>query len=232
MIVDDEPNAAALLESYVDMVSFLELRQTCYDAMEAFAAIQRDPIDIIFLDIQMQGLTGMEMAALLPPTCAIIFTTAYSEFAAESYEKNATDYLLKPILFKRFMEAVIKAKQKHSPTSTSNEPAFSKTGSDFVFLKSGKQLLKVQYASILYFEGDKEYVRVVSTQGQSIIYKRMKELEQQLPVRFARIHNSYIVNVDHIIKVEDNHVSIADKRISISDKYKDDFNSRLDKITL
>jgi two-component system, LytTR family, response regulator len=230
LIVDDEPNAAALLTSYAAMISTLKVERCCYDAMEALEYLQNHSVDVIFLDIQMQGLTGMELASLLPPQSAIIFTTAYSQFAVESYEKNATDYLLKPISFKRFIEALARARKKI--TGASLPPIASPEEQQFVFVKSGKQLLKIDYASVLYIEGEKEYVRIVTTKTQPLLYRRMKDMADHLPSFFARVHNSYIVNINHIVKIEDNHVWIGDKRMAISEKYKDEFLDRINKLLL
>lgn len=222
LIVDDEPNAVNLLKEYIGQVSFLELAHTCYDALEAIAYLRTHSVDLLFLDINMPGLSGMELTALLPPQQKIIFTTAYAEYALESYEKNAVDYLLKPIPFQRFLQAVLKL-QGHTPEMEVAGVELATETEDYFFTKSGKQIVRVEYRNILYVEACKEYVLVFTTLGKLVLYKRMKELEQMLPTAFQRIHHSYIVNCAAIEKIEDNHVCIAKAKLPISDKYRPAF---------
>lgn len=223
LIIDDEPNAVALLSSYVEKVSYLNLSHASYDALDALAYLRENPIDLIFLDIEMQGINGMELAGMVHHDIMIIFTTAYSKYAVESYEKNAVDYLLKPITFRRFMQSVTKASEKMKyPEEGPPESAIS-IHADSVFFKSGRTLINVLYHSILFFEGKKEYVQVVTETEKLLVYKRMKELEQELPSTFLRIHHSYIINMKHIKKVEDNHVWIYNRQLPISEKYRGDF---------
>jgi DNA-binding LytR/AlgR family response regulator len=218
LIVDDEPSAVNLLKEYIGQVSFLELTHACYDALEALAYLRTYSVDLLFLDINMPGLSGMELTALLPPQQKIIFTTAYAEYALESYEKNAVDYLLKPIPFRRFLQAVLKLQTNVSEPDITEELAMATD--EYFFTKSGKQIVRVEYKNILYVEAWKEYVLLFTTAGKLVLYKRMKELEELLPVAFQRIHHSYIVNSAVIEKIEDNHVCIAEARLPISDKYR------------
>ncbi|MBL0744605.1 LytR/AlgR family response regulator transcription factor [Chryseolinea lacunae] len=220
MIIDDEPNAVALLASYVEQISFLELRKSGYDGVEALKYLQEEHVDILFVDIEMPGITGMDLAGLVPGDTAIIFTTAYSQYAAESYEKNAVDYLLKPITFTRFLQAVMKAANKGAPKQLAPT---SPAGKEAVFVKSGKQWIRLAYDAILFFEGEKEYVKVVTKKESILLYKRMKDLGSELPAFFQRVHHSYIINTHHIQKIEDNHAWIDDRRIPISDSYRESF---------
>jgi two-component system LytT family response regulator len=212
LIVDDEPNAVQLLEDHIRKVPRLVLKQKCYDAFEALRFLQADQADLLFLDIQMPGLSGMELASFLQKEQRIIFTTAYANYALEGYEYNAVDYLLKPITFKRFAQAVNKAVLTF-PNVQASMPVEE---NDYIFIKSGKEIIKLAYKSILYIEALKEYVNIVLPEGKILAYKRMKDLEEQLPANFLRIHNSYIVNIDHLEKIVDNHVLIGKERLPVS----------------
>src|SRR5215831_8701784 len=220
LIVDDEPNALKLLEDHIRKVPHLQLMHKCFDAFEALEFIRANQVDLIFLDINMPQLSGMELAAMLPKGQKIIFTTAYSEFALEGYEYNAVDYLLKPISFKRFMQAI----SKLSTLDRAEEPTPSKSSDDegkYMFVKSGKQIIKVEYAAILYLEALKEYVCIYTTEEKLLVYKRMKDLEETLPSSFIRIHNSYIININHLQKIDANQAIIGKEKIPVSSSYRD-----------
>lgn len=225
LVVDDEPNAVALLTSYIGKVPYLELSHSCFDAVDALMYLREHPVDLIFLDIQMQEMNGIELARLVNNNFKIIFTTAYSKYAVESYELNAVDYLLKPITFKRFMQAVVRVSDKGIADKGASE--FPILQEDSTFFKTGRSMVKLAYASIIFFEANREYVDIVTDNEKILIYKRMKELEKELPAAFRRIHHSYIVNIRHIKKIEDNHVWIGSRKLPISEKYRGDFLSRL-----
>ena len=215
MIVDDEPYAVNLLEEYITQLPYLRLEHKCYNAIEALDFLKNNQVDLIFLDINMPQLSGMQLSSLFPADQLFIFTTAYSEYAVESYEKNAVDYLLKPITFDRFLMAVNKVLKLQQPADKKAEPV--------LFLKTGKTIVQLQYDDIWFIEGLKDYVVFHTSAGKHIAYKRMKELEENLPVQFCRVHNSYIINRKHIQKIEDNQVCIMDNRIPVSDKYRESF---------
>ena len=226
LIVDDEPNAVQLLEDHLRKVPFLQLKQKCYDAFEVLEFLKSDTVQLIFMDINMPQLSGMELAAMLPKEQPIIFTTAYSAHALEGYEYNAVDYLLKPITFKRFMQAVSKAQlliaaSKQETPGAKPKEAPAKAG--YIFVKSGKQISKVEYDKVLYLESLREYVNIVTVDSKMMIYKRMKELEEQLPDNFVRIHNSYMVNIDHIEHIADNQVEVGKTKLPVSASYRDAF---------
>lgn len=227
LIVDDEPNAVQLLEDHVRKVPFLQLKATCYDAFEVLEFLKKDSVQLIFLDINMPQLSGMDLAAMLPAGQHIIFSTAYAGYALEGYEYNAVDYLLKPVTFKRFMQAVTKARTLLEPKAGQAPPASPAqeipAGQRYIFVKSGKQLIKVEYDKVRYLEALKEYVNIVMEDDKLLIYKRMKELEEQLPANFIRIHNSYIVNIDHIRHIADNQVVIGNAKLAVSASYKETF---------
>jgi DNA-binding LytR/AlgR family response regulator len=222
IIVDDEPNAVNLLEILVQQNTKWHLMAKCYDALEAMAFLKDNQPDFIFLDINMPQLTGMELAGLLTKDTKIVFTTAYSEYAAESYTFQTIDYLLKPITLKRFLAAMQKIESYFSSHDSFDKP-LNPAGAGYFFVKSGKELRKILLEDIQYFEGEKEYVRLVTTKGQLLIYRRLKDIDDQLASPFVRVHNSYIVNTKQLHKIQDNHIYIADKQIPISEKFKDRF---------
>lgn len=218
LIVDDEPLAVALMENHIRQVPFLALAGKCFNAMEAIAFLEKNEVDLIFLDIEMPYLTGMQLKSFLPEKQKVIFTTAYSEFAIESYEKNAFDYLLKPITFERFLKSV-KRLQNIEPV----KPSIPNPAEAHIFVKSGREIIKLEYDDILYIEGLKDYVSLVTDTERVITYKLMRELEETLPTNFARVHLSYIINCNKIKKISDNQVIIQERSIPISEKYRDSF---------
>jgi two-component system LytT family response regulator len=220
LVVDDEPYAVNLLEEYINQVSYLTLQHKCYNAIEALDYLKYHKVDLVFLDINMPHLSGMQLTTLLPHDQLFIFTTAHSEYALESYEKNAVDYLLKPVTLERFLKATNKALKAKQAIHTGG---VEKTADEKLFLKTGKTFVQLKYDDVLFIEGLKDYAVIHTKQGKHTVYKRMKELEETLPAQFSRVHNSYIVNREHIIKIEDNHIYIADSRIPASEKYRDQF---------
>lgn len=224
LIVDDEPNAVQLLEDHVRKVPFLQLKAKCYDAFEVLEFLKSDSVQLIFMDINMPQLSGMDLAAMLPRDQHIIFSTAYANYALEGYEYNAVDYLLKPVTFKRFMQAVNKAQSLFTQPPRQETVVKEAAGNaGYIFVKSGKQLIKVEYDKVLYLEALKEYVNIVTADSKMMIYKRMKELEEQLPANFVRIHNSYFVNIDHIQHIADNQVVIGKAKLPVSASYREAF---------
>jgi two-component system, LytTR family, response regulator len=222
IIVDDEPNAVNLLEILIHQNTKWQLLGKCYDALEAIIFLKGNKPDFIFLDINMPQLTGMELAGLLSKDMKIVFTTAYSEYAAESYTFQTIDYLLKPITLKRFLSAMQKI-ESYFDDHDINEKAITSADNAYFFVKSGKTIRKILLGDIQYFEGEKEYVRLVTTSEQILIYRRLKDIEEQLSAPFVRVHNSYIVNTKQLNKIQDNHIFIADKQIPISEKFRDGF---------
>jgi two-component system LytT family response regulator len=219
IIIEDEPNAVNLLEMLIHQTTQWKLLAKCYDGLEAIDFLKGTPVDFIFLDINMPHLSGMELAVLLPAETKIVFTTAYSEFAAESYSFHTIDYLLKPITLKRFLSSKQKIETQLRKQEVIEAP-ISMTGEEYFFVKSGKVLTKIRMEDILYFESEKEYVRLVTTTEQLLIYRRLKDIEEQLPLPFVRVHNSYIVNIKQLGKIQDNHIYIGGKQISVSEKFK------------
>ncbi|QEC77663.1 LytR/AlgR family response regulator transcription factor [Mucilaginibacter ginsenosidivorax] len=228
IIIDDEPDAVDLLELLIKQSTQWKLKAKCYNALEALAFLKTNQVDFIFLDINMPQLSGMELATLLPTRTRIVFTTAYSAYAAESYMFNTIDYLLKPITLKRFLSSVQKIEAYFAKYQPEQQPD-AVQAQDLFFVKSGKTLRKIVLRDILYFEGEKDYVRLVTAREQLLVYRRLKDIEEQLNPPFIRVHNSYIINYEQLSKIEDNHIYIADKRIPVSEKFRDAFMDLINK---
>lgn len=228
IIIDDEPDAVDLLELLIRQSTTWTLKAKCYNALEALEFLKNNRVDFVFLDINMPQLTGMELATLLPAWTKIVFTTAYSEYAFESYAFQTIDYLLKPITLKRFLAAGQKIEKfflKQEPVQMQNTDPVQ----EYFFVKSGKTIRKIVLKDILYFEGEKDYVGLVTSNEKLLIYRRLKDIEEQLKLPFLRVHKSYIVNYEQLDKIEDNHIYIADKRIPVSENFRNGFMDIINK---
>jgi len=227
LVVDDEFHARKLLSEYVSKIPFLELAGTASNVFEAMAVLQKEKIDIMLSDIQMPEITGIEFARSLKNPPAVIFTTAYSEYAVESYELDVVDYLLKPIAFPRFLQAINKViERKGSPSDKQPDTQAillpENQEEDSIIIKSGYKLYKINYSDLLYIEGQREYVTFHTTKQNITTLYSLKELEEKLPSsQFIRIHKSYIVSVKHIDLVDKNILHIAGKKLPIGGSYKD-----------
>jgi DNA-binding LytR/AlgR family response regulator len=237
IIVDDEPLALDVLETYIDKMSDIELVAKCENAFEANETLKNDSIDLMFLDIQMPQLTGIEFLKSLSNPPVVIFTTAYPDYAIEGFELDAVDYLLKPISLERFMKAVNKASEIIMARKSENGNQDNNDHKEFFFVKADKKLIKCNYDDILYIEGLKDYVIIRQESSRIITLQTMKSLEAKLPSgTFMRIHRSYIVNLDKIEAIVGNMVEIFEKgqgkHIPIGKNYRDELltivnNSRL-----
>lgn len=230
LIIDDEPLALDVLETHIAKIPELNLVGRCANALEANEMLRKHHIDLIFLDIQMPQMSGMDLIKALQNPPLVIFTTAYSNYAVEGYELNAIDYLLKPISLDRFMKAVNKALEQFElrhREDASAEAAHGMEGSDFFFVKADKKLVKIKYDEILYIEGLKDYVIIRLEVGRVVTLQTMKSLEDKLPLtKFKRIHRSYIVSIDKIHAVDGTSVDVyekgAIKQLPIGKNYKDE----------
>lgn len=214
IIVDDEPLAQDVLETYIENIPEFNLIKKCSNAFEANEALQNESIDLMFLDIQMPQLTGTDFLKSLSKPPIVIFTTAYPNYAVEGFELNALDYLLKPISMDRFLKAANKAIQQYNLAKNegSSDGAQPKDGEDFFFVKADKKLIKVNYDDILYIEGLKDYVIIRMENDRVITLQTMKSLESKMPApQFKRIHRSYIVNTNRIKAIVGNMVEIIEK---------------------
>lgn len=233
IIVDDEPLAQRVLEKYISSLSSLELLKKCNNALEAVSFLHQNKVDLIFLDIKMPELTGIEFLKTLTHPPDVILTTAYSEYALEGYEYSVTDYLLKPFSFERFLKAVNKVMVKKEEishiTSTSNDEIVN----DFIFLKEDKINHKISFSNIKYIEGCGNYIKVFTVDKSIITAETMTAIEKKLPSdRFLRTHKSYIVSIVKIEQIEGNMVKIGDKRIPISKMYRMRVNEVLSQYNL
>ena len=228
IIVDDEPLALDVLETYIEKVPDLVLVKRCNNAFEANEAINNHRIDLIFLDIQMPQLTGIDFLKTLSHPPMVIFTTAYSNYALQSYELDAVDYLLKPISFERFMKAVNRAIEEQKLTAQAHQPHTEDVDEkDYIFIKADKKLVRVRFADIIYIEGLKDYVIIRLDQSRVITLQTMKSLEDKLPTPlFKRIHRSYIVNINKIEAIVGNMVEVTEKgqtkHLPIGKNYRDE----------
>ena len=229
-IVDDEPLAVELLASYVTKIPFLELCGKYSNATDALHGIGETPVDLIFLDIQMPELNGLELSKMIPESTRIVFTTAFNQYAVDGFRANALDYLLKPISYAEFMEACNKAlqwfqlvqqsEQQQAPAQLAEEEPRS------IFVKSEYKLLQINLDDIRYIEGLKDYVKIYTEQSPHPILSlmNMKAIEQMLPSsRFIRVHRSFIVQKSKIREIERNRIVFGDVYIPIGDSYKQAF---------
>lgn len=217
LVVDDEFLATKLLESYISKLPQLELVAICNHPIEALGLISSQEVDLLFLDIEMPDMSGMDMLKTLHHPPGVIFITAHSEFALESYELNTIDYLLKPVSFERFVKAVNKAHEihqlKHGKTA-------SQDAKDYLLVKADHKLIKIKYDEIRYIEGLKEYVSIYTTEKRYVTLESMKNLEQILPSeKFLRIHKSYIVALDAVKARDGNCLEIDGKQVPIGRSY-------------
>lgn len=225
LIIEDEPPAMQLLEDYIRKLPMLELKGKFYDGLEALEYLKKNTVDVIFLDINLPALTGLEMAALIPKEQKIIFTTAYAEYALDSFSFHVVDYLLKPVSFKRFLLAIQKLQTYISSPAVKEVPAQKQD--QLLFLKTGRTVIKIQFSEIVYIEAHKEYLCIHTTQQKHLVYKRMKEMAASLPDSFVRIHNSYIVNLQHVKKMSQQMVEIGGRELPVSAGYKDVFQQHI-----
>ncbi|WP_339812182.1 LytTR family DNA-binding domain-containing protein [uncultured Imperialibacter sp.] len=228
LIVDDEPLALNLIESYVEKTPFLELAGKCSSAYEALEKIAAEKIDLLFLDIQMPGLTGMELSRSLKNGPKVVFTTAFEEYALEGFKVDAIDYLLKPFNYEEFLKSANKAREWISVTSGGS----SETDPNALFVKSEYKLVKIDLQKVLYIEGLKDYAKIfLQDQTRPVMtLMSLKSLEEQLPSQqFMRIHRSFIVRLDRIDLIERNKVVIGQVGITIADAYKETFQAYLNK---
>lgn len=229
-IIDDEPLAAGLLKSYALKTPFLNLTGTYGSAIEAMRHLRDEPVQLLFLDIQMPELSGIEFAKILPPDTRIVFTTAFQQYAIEGYKVSALDYLMKPVSYDDFLRAANKALDWFS--TVQRQQTYAKDR--FMYVKSDYKLVRVALDDILYIEGLKDYVRIYLADGQRIMsLMSMKKLEDYLPrPEFLRTHRSYIVHMTHITQVDRLRIVFGTEYIPISDSYKADVQQYFDLHTL
>lgn len=229
LIVDDEPLAREVLRKYIASLSFLELVAECKDAVEAIASLHRGGVDLMFLDIRMRGLDGLELLDALPHPPLVVITTAYSKYALKGYEYAVVDYLLKPISFERFLKAVNTAADRLQYASP--ELPQHGSGEDFLFFKADGENRKVPFSEIVLVEAYGNYVIVHTEKTEILVPGTMKTLEKRLPERlFVRVHKSFIVSIPRIERIAEDGIDIGKRRIPIGKHYKRSVEKAIEKL--
>jgi two-component system, LytTR family, response regulator len=232
--IDDEPLALDIIRDYCSRVPFLNLEKTFENAIDSITYLRDHPIDLLFLDIQMEELSGIQLLKALNRKPYVIFTTAYASYALQGFELDVMDYLLKPISFERFVKGVnkvyekVQAEQRVNPVS--DQPVMMSNGDPFFFVKTETRIEKILYADVLYIEGMGDYWRIITTTKKIMSLLNYKKLEEILPPnQFVRVHKSFIVALDKIDSVERNRIKIGDRLIPISETYRKIFFDRIEK---
>ena len=230
LLLDNEPLAIELLEDYIGKIPFLRMTAKCTNAVEALDILNLNDIQLLFLDIQMPDINGIQLIKSLSPTHRplVVFTTAYPEYAIEGFNLDVLDYLLKPIPFERFLRTAAKA--QFALHSGRNIPPPTNENRDFIFIKSDYKTIKVNFDDIIYIEGLKDYCKIYTSTGSILTLRSMKTVEHILPrERFVRIHRSYIISISKIKMISKNQVIVNDDiHIPISESFKDNFNGIID----
>ncbi|KRD08967.1 two-component system response regulator [Flavobacterium sp. Root901] len=232
--VDDEPLALKLVETFIEQTPFLQLTASCDNAVEAMGLIREKQPDLVFLDINMPNLTGMELARLLQEQPGqvpkIVFTTAYNHYAIEGYKVNAVDYLLKPFSYEEFLRAANKVMQITEEASGSHHSVAA--DDEFIFLKVEYQWVRISFKDILYIESLKDYVKVHLDDSQKALLSliSLKALEEKMPsLKFMRVHRSFIVSLEKINAITKNSIFIGKTEITVGEQYKETFKTIVDK---
>ncbi|WP_128547714.1 LytR/AlgR family response regulator transcription factor [Larkinella soli] len=233
LLIDDEPPALEVIESYIDMIDGLEVAGKCHNAIQAFTMLQTTPVDLMFLDIKMPKLLGTDFLRSLRNPPKVIFTTAYRDYAFEGFELDVADYLLKPISFERFLRAVSKVMQSDAPALTVSDrlptlPAEKELAPSerdaFLYFRADRKMVKVFTKEILYVESLKDYIKIVSANARPLVVKQaISSVEAMLPSRdFVRIHRSFIVAIDKISAWTPSHIDVGGQELPIGRLYQKD----------
>ncbi len=220
IVVDDEPLGREILEQYIEELTELNLLGSFNSALEAQAYLDQNSVDLIFLDINMPKLSGIEWVKSLDKSVKVIFTTAYSEYAVEAFDVAAFDFLVKPITLQRFLMAVNRAKKSLRSDQENDD-------SPHILVKEGKRLYKIKSGQVLYLQAYGDYIRVFTPSKTYITKERMNIFKKQLPPNFMQVHRSYLANLDHVEYLEGNQIKIGDTLIPVSAKYKKDIIEKL-----
>jgi two-component system, LytTR family, response regulator len=231
--IDDEPLALEIITAYIEKVSFLKLLKTFDNAIDSIDFINNNRVDLMFLDIQMESLSGIQLIHSLKERPAVIFTTAYDRYAVEGFELDAADYLLKPISFQRFVKSVDKVYNKIISARNiqdSQEQQGKETTGDFIFVKTENRLQKVALSDILFIEGQGDYLKIVTAAVRIMTLQNFRKFEETLPSgNFIRVHKSYLVALNKIESISRNRIKIGNNLIPVSDTYKDAFYEAIGK---
>lgn len=226
--IDDEPLALEIITAYIEKVPFLKLLRTFDNAIDSIDFIKNNKVDLMFLDIQMESLSGIQLIHALKERPMVIFTTAYDRYAVEGFELDAADYLLKPISFERFVKSVDKIYNKSISNKNGQESQVQKgretTTGNFIFVKTENRLQKVALSEILFIEGQGDYLKIVTTTARIMTLQNFRKFEETLPPEnFIRVHKSYLVALNKIESISRNRIKIGNTLIPVSDTYKDAF---------
>lgn len=222
--IDDEPLSLAKIKGFVEQVPYLTLVSSFTSAVDAMAWLKENPADLVFLDIQMDNLTGIQMLEIIGPRPRVILTTAYDQYALKGYELNVCDYLLKPFSFDRFLKAVEKVYTQFQP----HAPVIQNDGNNFIFLKTEYRLEKVNFNDILFVESRGDYLYIIMKQTKILTLMTMKNLADMLPSgQFIRVHKSYLVSLDKIDAIEHGRIRIKDSIIPVGETYRNEVWKRL-----
>jgi two-component system, LytTR family, response regulator len=225
VIVDDDPLSVRLMEGLIAQTEFLSLQKTFHNPVEAIQFLMENQVDILFLDVEMPGMTGLEMLATLEDKPSVILVSGKSDYALDAFQFDVEDYLLKPPTYARFLKAVNKVQEK-----LSQEHAIQFKG-DYVFVKSDAALVKVDIRNVQWVEALADYVALVTKDKKYVCHSTMKSIESKLPAdQFVRVHRSYIVRIDQIDAIEDKTVSVGKKIIPVGGTYRDSLMARLNLI--
>ena len=219
IIVDDEPLAQEVLERHIASISDLVLLKKCSNALEAFEILHTEPVDLMFLDISMPVISGIDFLRSLRKSPAVIITSAYPEFAVQGYELDVVDYLVKPVSLERFMKAVNKVIDRFNAANPISGERPARV--DYMFVKADQKLIKIKFSDIEYIEGMKDYVKIFNRERMIVTLHTMKFFEANLPKEFLRIHKSYIINLDGIKSISGNEVEIKNQKLPIGSSYKE-----------
>lgn len=233
IILDDEPMAVSLLSKYVDKTATLELVKATTNPFEVLEIIATVPVDVIFIDIQMPELTGIQMMEMIGNKAKFIITSAYSEYALKGYEHNVVDYLLKPISFDRFYKSIAKLQDISSASKTvETRVKIEEEQEDFLFVKTDGRLVKISLNDLFFVEGLKDYLYLHLRNEKLIVLDTLKDFEAKLPqTSYMRVHKSYIIRLDKIETIERNRIFIQDKIIPVGDTYKAKFQDWMKSFT-
>jgi len=222
LIIDDEPLAIKLIRTHLSKLESFEVAGECSNALKAIEFLRKEKIDLMFLDINMPEITGLEFLKSIPNPPYVIITTAYREYAIEGYDLDVIDFLLKPISFERFLKSINRYCNRTRPVAGENDKSSGQNGKKHVYIQDGKNIFKLQYEDILYFEGYGEYVKVITTGKTYLVRESLTEFEQKLSAdSFLRVHKSYIVNLDKITGFSTIHVLLKDTELPIGRIFRD-----------
>lgn len=230
-IIDDEPLAIEVLQSHLEKINRIEVEGRYQNAVKAFEALQEKPVDLLFLDIQMPGLTGIKLLQTLKNPPQVIFTTAYREYAVEGFELDVTDYLLKPISFERLLKAINKVFDRKRPSRLGVPPTdMNKDEAQSLYVQIGKKRVKIHLDKILFLESQRDYVKIKTTRKEIVVHQTIRYMEEQLPAdQFLRIHRSFIVHLNKIESWSTTDIDLPGEQLPIGRTYKNQVIKVLEK---